>query len=96
MLKENEYSFIGSTADNAERFIVRLEHSEDVENSVFAYQSGTDIVVDGEGMLEVFDVMGRMVMQRHVNGVETFGSTSLQAGVYVFRLNEKTQKMIIR
>jgi hypothetical protein len=96
LLKENEYSFIGSTADNAERFIVRLENTADAENPVFAYQNGSDIVVCGEGELQVFDVMGRLVAQKHVNGVETFGSTSLQAGVYVFRLNEKTQKMIIR
>lgn len=96
MLKEKEYSFTASISDNADRFIVCLQHLDDAENSIFVYQSGTDIVVDGEGMLEVFDVMGRMVMQRHVNGVETFGSTSLQAGVYVFRLNEKTQKIVVR
>ena len=96
LLEENEYSFIGSPADSKDRFIVRLENTADAENSVFAYQSGNDIVVEGEGMLEVFDVMGRLVMRRYVSGIETYGRTSLQAGVYVFRLNEKTQKMIIR
>lgn len=95
LLKENEYSFIGSTADNAERFIVRLEHSEDAEGSVFAYQSGNDIVVEGEGMLEVFDVMGRLVAQRHVSGVETMAAP-LASGVYIFRLEGMTQKVVVR
>ncbi|MBO7528488.1 MAG: T9SS type A sorting domain-containing protein [Bacteroidales bacterium] len=96
LLKENEYSFIGSTADNAERFIVRLEHSEDAEGSVFAYQSGNDIVVSGEGELQVFDVTGRMVATQHVNGVGTWRAASVQTGVYILRLNDKTQKMVIR
>lgn len=96
LLEENEYSFIGSPADSKDRFIVRLENTADAENSVFAYQSGNDIVVSGEGELRVFDVMGHLVMRRYVSGIETYGRTSLQAGVYVFRLNEKTQKMIIR
>ena len=94
LLKENEYSFIGSTADNAERFIVRLEHSEDVENSVFAYQSGNDIVVSGEGELQVFDVTGRMVSTQHINGVQTI--SGLNNGVYILRLEGKTQKMVVR
>ena len=94
LLKENEYSFIGSTADNAERFIVRLEHSEDIENSVFAYQNGSDIVVCGEGELQVFDVMGRMVSTQHINGVQTI--SGLNNGVYILRLEGKTQKMVVR
>lgn len=90
LLKENEYSFIGSTADNAERFIVRLE------NPVFAYQNGSDIVVCGEGELQVFDVMGRLISKQYVNGVETMRTSSLKTGVYVFRLNDMTQKIVIR
>ncbi len=97
MLQDGEYSFIGSTADNADRFVVRLGNVDDDENSeIFAYQSGNEIVVSGEGELQVFDVMGRMVMQQHVNGVQTMSTSSLQTGVYVFRLNDMTQKIVIR
>lgn len=94
LLKDNEYSFIGSTADNAERFIVRLENTADAENSVFAYQNGSDIVVCGEGELQVFDVMGRMVSTQHINGVQTI--SGLNNGVYILRLEGKTQKMVVR
>lgn len=96
LLEENEYSFIGSPADSKDRFIVRLENTADAENPVFAYQNGSDIVVCGEGELQVFDVMGRLIAQKHVNGVETMCTSSLKTGVYVFRLNDMTQKIVIR
>lgn len=98
MLKEKEYSFIASVTDDADRFIVCLEHFDDADGTVFAYQSGTDIVVDGEGMLEVFDVMGRMIASQYVNGVQMVEKPS-QTGVYVLRLvgnDVKTQKIVVR
>lgn len=97
MLQDNEYSFIGSPGDNLNRFLVRLSDnangsSTDIE--IFAYQSGNDIVVAGEGELQVFDVMGRMVMRQNVNGVQTVNG--LSKGVYIMRLEGKTQKIVIR
>ena len=96
LLQDGEYTFIGSVADAADRFIVQLEYSESSDNSVFAYQSGNEIVVSGEGELQVFDVTGRLVMTQHVNGVETCHGASLQCGVYILKLNGKTQKIVIR
>lgn len=95
LLVENEYSFIGSPADYANRFIVRLEHSDNVDSSVFAYQSGNEIVVSGEGELQIFDVMGRLVMQKHVSGVEAV-EKPMATGVYVLKLNENIQKIIVK
>ena len=95
LLEESEYTFIGSTSDNADRFVVRLNNSENAENPVFAYQSGSNIVVCGEGELQVFDVMGRLISQKHVNGVESIEKPQT-AGVYILRLNENTQKIIIK
>lgn len=96
MLKEKEYSFIASVTDDADRFIVCLEHFDDADGTVFAYQSGTDIVVVGEGELQVFDVMGRLVAKQYVNGVKTWRAASVQTGVYILRLEGKTQKMVVR
>ena len=100
MLKENEYSFIGSTADNANRFIVRLtETAGDVEgDKTFAWQNGNDIVVRGEGELQVFDLTGRMVATQNINGVGTWRAASVQTGVYILRLvgdSIKTQKIVV-
>ena len=88
------YTFMGSSVDRDDRFILVFTQVE--TDGVFAYQSGNDIIVNGEGELQVFDVMGRMVMTQHINGVQTCHGASLQTGVYIFRLNEKSQKIVIR
>jgi len=98
MLLEGKYSFIGSPKDSDARFIVRLSYNGGgSENEEFAYQSGNDVVVCGEGELQVYDALGRKVMTRRVNGVETInlGAT----GVYILRLTgaeTMTQKMVVR
>ena len=94
MLKDGEYEFIGSTADAADRFVVRLGAMNGTDDEVFVFQSGNDIIVNGEGELHVFDVMGRNIMNTMINGVETVNVKS--HGVYIFKLNEKTQKIIVR
>lgn len=97
MLLDGEYSFIASPSDAENRFIVRLEYMNGLDNSedsIFAYQSGSDIIVNGEGELQIFDVMGRRVATQYVSGVETINLQS--HGVYIFKLNEKTQKIVVR
>lgn len=94
-LLESDYTFIGSTTDVAGRFILRFEAIDNnSENESFAYQNGSDIIVNGEGELQIFDVMGRMVSTQQINGVERVNVKS--QGVYIFRLNEKTQKIVVR
>ena len=96
MLLDCEYSFIASPSDNDARFIVKLGYNTNnsAENDIFAFQNGNDIIVNGEGELQVFDVTGRMVATQHVNGVQTVNVPS--QGVFIFKLNEKTQKIVVR
>ena len=98
MLLDEKYTFIGSPRDTDARFIVRLSYNggED-ESDEFAYQNGNDIVVCGEGELQVYDVMGRFVTSQRINGVETINMNA--NGVYILKLigNEiKTQKIVVR
>ncbi len=99
MLMENSYTFVGTPGDRLDRFVLRLDYNagHSTDSETFAYQSGSDIIVSGEGELQVFDVTGRNVMTTMINGVE---SVSFSAkGVYVFRLvgeTIKTQKIVIR
>ena len=90
---ENKYSFIGSVTDNSDRFVIVFKNSQYSDN--FVYQSCSDIIVNGDGELQVFDVMGRMIMNQHINGVEMVRKPS-QTGVYIFRLNGKSQKIVIK
>ena len=43
----------------------------------------------------MFDVMGRMVVNQYINGVQTVEKPSI-TGVYILRLNEKSQKIVVR
>ena len=95
MLSEGYYTFIGSPSDRNDRFVLRFGSTASTISDVFAYQNGDEIVVNGEGELQVFDVMGRMIANHRVSGVETVEKPS-QCGVYIFKLNEKIQKIVIR
>lgn len=96
LLLEPSYKFIASNGDNPARFtlVFRANGCEGSTNDIFAFQNGSNIVVNGEGELQVFDVTGRMVATQHVNGVQTVNVPS--QGVFIFKLNEKTQKIVVR
>lgn len=96
LLLEPSYKFIASNGDNPARFtlVFRANGCEGSTNDIFAYQNNNDIIVNGEGELQVFDVTGRMVATQHVNGVQTVNVPS--QGVFIFKLNEKTQKIVVR
>lgn len=70
--------------------------TETSSDDIFAYQSGNEIIVNGEGELQVFDVMGRLIATQRIDGVGTWRAASVQHGVYIFRLNEKVQKITPR
>lgn len=95
----DDYSFIGANEDQPGRFILKLEaiDNEFEGSDNFAYQSGNNIMVNGEGELQIFDVMGRMVMNERINGVESI--SGLSRGIYIFRVigeTQKTQKIVVR
>ena len=97
LLQTPEYTFDAMTTDHESRFkllFVRGDANDD--NETFAYLSNGDIIITGEGELQIFDVMGRLVTKRYINGVETQNFVSLPTGVYIFKLNEKTQKIVIK
>ncbi|MCR5037560.1 MAG: T9SS type A sorting domain-containing protein [Bacteroidales bacterium] len=101
MLLDGEYSFIGSPRDNEARFIVKLSYNANIDeievNDIFAYQNGSDIIVNGNGELQVFDVTGRMVMNTKINGIQTVNVPT--TGIYIFRMvgeSVQTQKIVVR
>ena len=97
LLANGEYSFIGSPRDAESRFTIRF--SETAANDCFVYQNDDQLIVRGEGTLQVFDVMGRFVGSYEVNGTERISASQFSNAVYVFRLigNEiQTQKIVVR
>ena len=92
------YTFIGASSDRIDRFkLVFDAKAGDFADENFAYQSGNEIIVNGEGELQIFDVAGRKVMNTMVNGVEKLDA--MPQGVYIFRLigsEVRTQKIVMR
>ena len=100
MLIEDEYSFIAAPSDVKNRFVVkcRCNSAANADDDIFAYQNGDDIIIEGNGLLQIFDVTGRIVVNKNVNGVEIIGKPT-QSGLYVFRLvgeDVKTQKIVVK
>ena len=96
------YTFNAKTTDYASRFklVFSTQVPEPIEkpDQPFAYISNGEIIVNGEGVLQVVDIMGRILVaiDGHTRCVPTNGMTP---GIYVLRLvngdNVKTQKIII-
>ena len=99
LLIEDSYSFIASKQDPESRFILSFTangYNNDAD-ATFAYQNGSEIIVNGEGELQIFDVTGRKVMTTKINGVQTING--LNSGVYIFRVigdTLRTQKIVVR
>ena len=96
LLIDNSYSFVASNQDMESRFILSFTTNgyEVAADEPFAYQNGSEIIVNGEGELQIFDIMGRLVKTNSVNGVEIVNLNT--QGVYVFTLNGLTQKIVVR
>ncbi len=105
MLRNDHYTFNGTPNDYDARFYITFkctgveEYIETEED--FAWYNGNEWVINGNGTLQVIDMLGRVLMTRRVEtssyGVST---NNLAAGVYMMRLiNEnktKVQKIIVK
>ena len=94
------YTFQAKTTDYESRFRLVFSNCGDAigDNGTFAFISNGNIIVDGEGVLQIVDVMGRVILCRDAaRHVSTSGMTP---GVYVLRLingnDVKTQKIVVR
>ncbi len=99
LLSTPSYSFTGSPV--SDRFTVKLtpDANEGSSTTRFAIFDGNSLVINGEGTLEVYDVMGRQTGTTHVDGTTTFSRGDLgmsHSGVYVLRLNGNSQKIVIK
>ena len=97
LLSTPSYSFTGSPV--SDRFTVKLtpDAEEGLSTSRFAIFDGNSLVINGEGTLEVYDVMGRRLMSAEVTGSEyRIPGSDLHTGVYVLRMNGNSQKIVIK
>ena len=106
MLRSEEYRFEATTSDYISRFKLVFEVTDVEENPIeaeattFAFCMGDEIIVNGEGYFEVFDVQGRRLSaKRLVDAQSSVNLPNVAAGIYFLRLSDdkqvRTQKMVI-
>ena len=99
LLANNTYTFT-HTGNQAisDRFMVKLTPNvEENATGNFAYWNGNAWVVEGTGTLEVYDVLGRLVKRADVNSqLSIVNSQFPSTGVYVLRMGEKNQKIVVK
>ena len=105
MLANDHYTFTASTEDYASRFYITYTVTDVDENvdgeSNFAYFDGSDWVVNGQGTLDVVDVLGRTLFsQRLTNDQNRVNLNGVAKGVYLLRVsngkNTMVQKIVVR
>lgn len=97
LLSTPSYSFYAT--GSADRFTVKLSPNADSDASNFVRVSDSRLIIDGTGLLQVFDVMGRQLGSAQVDGTTTLERSSLgivSAGVYVLRLEGNSQKIVVK
>lgn len=70
---------------------------EVIENTIFTvYPNPTSsmITVEGEGVAELYNALGQMVMSDNVNGTAQFNLSDLESGVYFIRMNGVTHRIV--
>ena len=95
-LLSNAYTFT-TDGNSANRFLVKLSPSSlQATEGEIATWNGNSWTVKGEGTLQLFDVMGRKVLSQEVSELSTINTDQLSTGVYVIRLGEKSQKIVVK
>ena len=100
LLARPSYTFEAKTTDYASRFrllFAPISEDADSDNATFAFISDGTIVVNGEGVLQIVDVTGHMVVCTDV--ARNISTNEMTPGVYVLRLingeKVRTQKIVI-
>lgn len=99
LLSQPTYTFTNTrNQSSTQRFTVKLSPNADEEgNGIFAYQNGDRIVVEGAGTLHVYDVLGRQLYTHEINSQLSIPNSQFPGtGVYILRLGEKSQKLVIK
>lgn len=95
------YTFTAKTTDYASRFklVFSVCGDMDDDNENFAFVSNDDIIITGEGIAQVIDMRGRVIVSVD-EGTRCISTVGMTPGVYVLRLLDrndvKTQKIVIQ
>ena len=97
-LLTDSYTFIATTNDNPDRFTLTLNADT---NADFIYINNNEMIInniEGDGLVQIYDVMGRSVATYNVSGSANISMEALSEGIYIVRMTDangvKTQKVV--
>ena len=99
LLATSSYTFTAKTTDYESRFklVFAVKDGPSTGSGTFAFISDGNIIVNGEGMLQMIDITGRIIVSGDAK--QCISTNGIPAGVYVLHLinGEKirTQKIVI-
>ena len=97
----SSYTFTTTPKENGNRFLLRFAKDKgSAEQEKFVFQSGNELVIEAEGMVQIIDVMGRVVYSNDVTSENNRIDTSkFNTAAYIVRLingnGVKTQKIVV-
>ncbi|MCR5645372.1 MAG: T9SS type A sorting domain-containing protein, partial [Bacteroidales bacterium] len=100
LLVASSYTFEARTDDYASRFRLVFNVSDHADQDDFAFISNGELIVNGTGNLQIFDVLGHELLRKELSTPHSSHFTPhFTSGVYVLRLingeNVRTQKIIL-
>ena len=102
LLATPSYTFEARKSDIASRFrlVFDANTGNDETNDNFAFINNGELIVNGNGTVQVIDILGRQMFSHEVNSAFRIQNSSFAPGVYVLRLvngnDVKTQKIVIK
>ena len=104
-----DYTFIATTNDNPERFVLKLYEYNSVEetagnNNNYVYLNNNELIIDNvtsNTVVQIFDIMGREIMSVDSckDNVSRISTDNFGTGIYIVRMinngNVNAQKIVI-
>ena len=102
LLQTPSYTFEAKMTDYESRFKLVFSannNDNDIEDENFAFISNGNLIINGTGTLQVFDILGHQLLTQSIYSAFRIPHSAFPTGVYVLRLvngsDVKTQKMVI-
>ena len=99
LLATPSYNFEAKVTDHENRFKLVFATSNTEKNDDFAFISNGELIVNGQGALQIFDALGRQLFSKALSTPNSQLSIPNTPGVYMLRLvtgnSTKTQKIVI-
>ena len=95
------YSFTATPQENGDRFVLKFAKNDgSIKQDKFAFLSGNELIIEAEGIVQIIDVMGRVVYSNEVtNDNNRIDTSNFNTAAYIVRLingnGVKTQKIVV-